>query len=355
MPPENVNEQAQNAITKSNENSKITLSNLVKDKAVQLWGDERGQQFASALVTASDKNPKIKSCTPESILSAMMACISVNLIPETPAQFAYLIPYGNRIQFQIGYKGLIELAYRSGQVLSINAELVFGDSYEQLENGETKLIPGDQFEHKLGTERGIHHIPNMYRDRTDYKNVTHVYATAKLKNGTTVFEVMNISEIDRIRETVKAKSTDSPWTTWWDQMAKKTVIKRLCKYLPSSTEDNRLQQAIMYDSWAEAGKLVYENDELVEREQQIDVKQEPKKLKNFAVQNEVKNEESSEETTEEQLIEDIKKVFEFKKLTAQQKMSICNQYLNTPFLEKGRKGDLELLLEHLTGEVKESK
>jgi len=346
MSPQNSNEKAQKAI----EEQKVSLSNIVKEKAITLWGDERGQQFASALVTASEKNPKIKSCTPESILSAMMACISINLVPETPAQFAYLIPYGNRIQFQIGYKGLIELAYRSGQIESINAELVFGEAYQKLDDGTELKIPADVFEHKLGTERGIVHQPNMNRDRTKFEEVTMVYATARLKNGTTVFEVMNISEIDKIRESAKAKSTDSPWNTWWDQMAKKTVIKRLCKYLPSSTEDNRLQEAIMYDNWAEAGKLKYENDRLIEGTPAVEER------KNFETKSYMKAPEDTqtEPLSKDEIIASINSLFKRLDLDESEQMNTCNKYLNTPFLDKAKETDLAELLKYLSEQVKET-
>lgn len=217
-------------------------ANMVRKYATGLINSKRAQQFAFQLsiMTKDPKNGhKIVNCTPESVLAAMMACVHLDIMPNTSEQYAYIIPYGNTAQFQLGYKGLVELAYRSGVVKSVNAELVFAE---------------DAFEVELGTERRLIHRPSFaVHDRTNYAQATHVYATAKLNNGEFVFEVLTKPELEKVRKSSKA-ANDGPWRDWPEAMAKKTAVKRLLKLLPSSTTDNRFKIAAEWDSRGEAGK-----------------------------------------------------------------------------------------------------
>lgn len=241
---------------------------LVEKYATRLISSERAQQFSTQISVMVQRQPLFKDADPLSIVTAMMACVGMDLMPNTPEQQAYLIPYkvsrptdekdeqGKTIwkkvvevQFQLGYKGLVTLMYRSGQVTSVNAELVF---------------EGDIFNVTLGSDRKLVHKPSFDVDRTNYSKVTHAYATVKLTNGETIFDVMTRKELDKIQESAKAKSTDSPWTTWPEAMAKKTVVKRITKLLPTSNVDDRLQYAAQVDSWAQAGRLKFKDGEIIE-------------------------------------------------------------------------------------------
>ncbi len=224
---------------------------MVRKYAHNLLGKERAQQFATHIAIMAQKEPKIRNADPQSVVAAMMACVHLNLMPNTPEGLAYIIPYGNAIQFQVGYKGLVKLAQRSGQIKSINAELIF---------------EGDEWNVELGTERKLTHKPNFDVDRTDYSKVTHAYMTAVLINGDRVFEIMTRKELDKIKDSSKATSTGTPWDKWPAEMAKKSVVKRATKLLPSSDEDNRLQFAAVFDSWGEAGKLNFRDGEIIEGE-----------------------------------------------------------------------------------------
>lgn len=207
-----------------------------------LQNEERAAEFATRVALIARDNEKLRNAinaNPDSFLTALLASASLDLMPNTPEQLAHIIPYGNAVQFQIGYKGLIKLARRSGEVLSISAENVF---------------KGDDFEVQFGSERTIHHIPDFDVDRTNYGLVTHAYAVAKLKNGETQFAVMTRKELDKIQATVKSSSTDSPWKQWPERQSIKTVLKRLCQLLPSSADD-LLQRAVALDNLAEGGKL----------------------------------------------------------------------------------------------------
>lgn len=211
--------------------------------ATKIWDKERATEFATRVALIARDNPQLHEAiktNPDAFMVAYMASVSLDLMPNTPEGLAYIIPYGNKVQFQIGYKGLLRLARRSGEIKTINAELVFD---------------GDHFRVKFGTERSIEHEPSFDVDRTDYSKVTHAYATAKLANGEDTFVVMSRKELDKIQATVKSSSTDTPWKQWPERQAIKTVLKRFAQILPSSTTDESLQKAVAMDSLAEAGRL----------------------------------------------------------------------------------------------------
>ncbi|HVA10604.1 MAG TPA: recombinase RecT [Candidatus Dormibacteraeota bacterium] len=208
--------------------------------ATALFDKERAKEFATRVALIARDNPQLKSAierNPDGFLSAYMASVSINLMPNTPEGDAYIIPYGDKVQFQTGYKGLVKLARRSGEIKTISAELVF---------------EGDHFDVELGTDRRITHKPEFDVDRTNYAGVTHAYATALLTNGEIQFAVMTRKELNKIQQSAKAKSTDGPWAQWPERQAIKTVVKRLTQFLP---KDDVLAKAVAMDSLAEAGKL----------------------------------------------------------------------------------------------------
>jgi recombination protein RecT len=228
---------------------KETATNVQAYAKKILNDDERAAQFFTQVSVMAKANPAIANAKPESSITAMLACIHLDLMPNTPEQLAHLIPYGGGIQFQVGYKGMLRLAQRSGQVLRVNAEVVYVD---------------DTFEYELGLEPKLRHIPSPTVDRTDTKLITHAYAVIKLSNGESDFTVMTRSELDKIKNFAKATSTDAPWNRWFAEQCKKTVLKRAFKLIPSSTTDNRLEMAATYDSWSEASKLKSKDGMIVE-------------------------------------------------------------------------------------------
>ncbi len=185
--------------------------------------------------TSIRTNPKLKICTPESLLGAVMQCAQLGLEP-TILGHAYLVPYRNKrevngkttwvdeAQFQIGYKGLIELARRTGQVSSIMAQAVH-------EN--------DEFDYEYGIEEKLRHKPGD-GDRGD---VIKYYAYAKFKDGGYSFLVMSRKDIeihrDRFSKSQRNGVHFGPWKDHFDEMAKKTVLKALMKYMPISIEFSR--------------------------------------------------------------------------------------------------------------------
>lgn len=182
-----------------------------------------GERFTRMVLSAMSTTPKLIECTPNSFLGAMMQAAQLGVEPNTPLGQAYLIPYKNKgtmeCQFQLGYKGLIDLAYRSGQVKDIQAHEVY-------EN--------DEFEYELGLEAKLRHKPAM----KDRGAVVAYYAVFHTKDGGYGFEVMSVDDIRNHAKKYSQSfnSSYSPWSRNFDEMAKKTVLKKCLKYAPLKTE-----------------------------------------------------------------------------------------------------------------------
>lgn len=175
------------------------------------------ERFTRMVLTALSSTPKLQTCTPQSFLGAMMQAAQLGVEPNTPLGQAYLIPYGNVCQFQLGYKGLIDLAYRSGEVSSIQAH---------------EVHEGDEFSFEYGLEPKLKHIPAQ----KDRGNVIMYYAVLKLKNGGVGFEVMSREDVEKFAMKKSKAYRSGPWQTDFDEMAKKTVLKKVLKYAPLKTE-----------------------------------------------------------------------------------------------------------------------
>lgn len=206
-------------------------------------------------LTCFRMNPRLAECEPASVFACVIQASQLGLRPGLMGE-CFLIPYkDNRNQkivctLQLGYQGMLELARRSGQVLSINAWLV----YEK-----------DQYAVRFGTDPGIEHIP--YLDGEAGK-VRLGYAVAKLTGGATHAEVMTVREINAHRDrsanyraAVQYKKTDNPWMTDYNEMARKTLIRRICKYLPKS---NELAIGMALDDSANRGTQILTVDEAID-------------------------------------------------------------------------------------------
>lgn len=211
------------------------------------------ERFTRMALSALNMNPKLRECTQMSFLAALMNAAQLGLEPNTSLGQAYLIPYNNKgtleCQFQIGYKGLIDLVYRNEMVQTIQAHCVY-------EN--------DVFDYELGLEPGLVHKPAL-KDRGE---LMAVYAMFRLQNGGCGFEVMSRADIDIYanRYSQGISSSYSPWKTNYEEMAKKTVIKRVLKYAPLKTDfiramavDNAVQKEISVDM-SEVQSDVIESD-----------------------------------------------------------------------------------------------
>jgi recombination protein RecT len=189
-------------------------------------------------LVAMAKQPVLLTCSQESIALALMESGSLGLAPTGVLGEAYLVPYWNKnksmneAQLQIGYRGLVKLARRSGTVFNVVADVV---------------REGDFFEWEKGLTPRLVHRPAQSGSRGP---LTYAYATAWVKEGPPPFDVMDAEEIEAIRQRSKAKDS-GPWVTDYFEMAKKTVIRRLCKSLDLSAD---AELAIAHDDDVEYGR-----------------------------------------------------------------------------------------------------
>lgn len=189
-------------------------------------------------LTEVRKVPALGKCNVQSFMGAIMQCAQLGIEPGAALGHAYLLPFGNgkasdglaNCQLIIGYRGMIDLARRSGQIVSLNARSVHAN---------------DTFHYSYGLDETLEHVPAP-GERGD---LTHVYAVAKLKGGGIQFEVMSKADVLKVKASSKA-GNNGPWVSHFDEMAKKTVIRRLFKYLPVSIE---MTQAVVLDEKADAG------------------------------------------------------------------------------------------------------
>lgn len=220
---------------------------LTKNKAAIMATLPHGFNFdrmCRSLINAISTTPQLAQCSPASLFLASVRSFSLGLEPNGALKEAYLVPYWNgkkscfEAQFQPSYIGLQTLARRSGEIAEVYAKAV-------KEN--------DVFDVEEGTERKIVHKPNYTKDRG---KAVCFYAVFRTKGGNVDFEVMSIDEIEAIRSLSKAKDADA-WTIHYEEMAKKTVMRRLLKRAPMSVE---LAAAVAIDNKASVGEFDNAND-----------------------------------------------------------------------------------------------
>jgi recombination protein RecT len=187
-------------------------------------------------MTSIQRTPKLLECDPITLVGAVIQSSQLGLEPDGILGHAYLVPFKNtkknrmEVQFIPGYKGLIDLARRSGQVNRISAHVVY-------EN--------ETFNMEYGTKEILEHKPLPPSTRGDRKGV---YAVAVLNDGSPHFEWLWNEEIEAVKR--QSKASFGPWQTHEDEMIRKTAIRRLVKYLPLSVE---LAKAAAIDELADAG------------------------------------------------------------------------------------------------------
>jgi recombination protein RecT len=218
------------------------------------------QRMLRVMALAIHKVPKLAECDPVTLLGAMMVCASLGIEPNTPLGHAYLIPFekkkkqGNQwvtervdVNLIIGYRGYVDLARRSGGMVSIHADVVY---------------EGDEFSFEYGSNMHLRHVPRG--GRTGRKPIW-AYAHAKLTDGE-AFEVLPYDQVLEIRDgsqayqqAVRAKEQNrlsqfesSPWVAFEHEMSAKTMVRRLSKWLPLSIE---FANAAALDAMSEANKV----------------------------------------------------------------------------------------------------
>ncbi|ROR28500.1 recombination protein RecT [Mobilisporobacter senegalensis] len=194
------------------------------------------ERFTRMALSAVNNTPKLAECSQMSFLAALMNAAQLGLEPNTSLGQAYLIPYQNKgkleCQFQLGFKGMIDLVYRNEKVQTIQAHCVYEEDY---------------FEYELGLDSKLAHKPAL----ANRGKMILVYAFFKLENGGFGFEVMSKEDIDihALKYSKGYSSQYSPWKSNYEDMAKKTVIKKVLKYAPLKID---FQRAISVDETVKA-------------------------------------------------------------------------------------------------------
>jgi recombination protein RecT len=203
-----------------NENTQLaTLRGIIS-------GDKMRQQFAAALprhltaerfcriaLTALSRTPKLADCTQESLMRCLLDLSALGIEPD--GRRAHLIPYGNQCTLVVDWKGLAELAMRSGIIAKLHADIV---------------CENDVFDYNLGEI--VRHEVNFKKPRGE---MFAAYAMAVTKDGPVFVSVLTKEEIDAVRKRSRA-GNNGPWVSDYNEMAKKTAFRRLSKWLPLSAE-----------------------------------------------------------------------------------------------------------------------
>lgn len=188
------------------------------------------EKFIRTTLTAVQMNPELLGADRRSLLGACMKAAQDGLLLDgrEAAPVIFNTKEGKKVQYMPMVGGILKKIRNSGELSSISAQVVYDK---------------DQFEYELGDNESITHKPFLGSDRG--KQIA-VYAVAKTKDGAIYREVMSVSDVEKVRAASRAGKF-GPWVDWWDEMAKKTVIRRMAKRLPSSAD---LDQVIANDNEA---------------------------------------------------------------------------------------------------------
>ena len=179
------------------------------------------ERFFQLAVSAYNSEPKLAECSVVSVLSCVMKCAALGMEPSAVDGLgrAYILPFRNKkthgmeATFILGYKGMLDLARRSGEIQSISAHPVY---------------EGDVFEYSYGLNESLTHVPQHKSDKLIY-----AYCVARFKDGGHYFNVLSRKDIEAARKASKA-GNGGPWVTNYDAMAVKTAVRRAFPYLPVS-------------------------------------------------------------------------------------------------------------------------
>ncbi len=205
----------------------VTLKNQIADPRMTaqfkmaLPAHVTPEKFQRVAITALNNAPDIANCDPKTVMNSLLKCAADGLLPDN--REAALVKFGAACQYMPMVGGLIKRMKNSGDLSTISAGVV----YEQ-----------DEFEFIMGDEERMTHKPKLTGERG--KPIL-AYAIAKFKDGGIQREVMTVQEIEKVRAVSKTGKS-GPWVQWWDEMAKKTVIHRLAKRVPTSAEIESLMQ-----------------------------------------------------------------------------------------------------------------
>lgn len=177
--------------------------------------------FTAEVRVAVVRAPRLLECNPVSVFDAITTCAQLGLSPSGRLGSAYLIPYGQKCTLVVGYRGMVDLAYRSGEIVSVGAQVVH-------EN--------DDFTAQEGFDLQVQHK----RTEDDPGPLRAVYAWANTRAGGAIKVLMYRREVDPIKRASLSKKRQgappTPWETNEEEMWKKTALRRLFKVCPLSPQ-----------------------------------------------------------------------------------------------------------------------
>ena len=209
-----------------------TVGNLSRIEQVCKGFDVKGSVMDMMQILS--KNTKLQSCTPLSVIGSIITASRLGISLDPNKKLAYLIPYGKECKLELSYMALIEImSFELG--IKLSAHVVY-------EN--------DVFEPEYGGSPNLKHIPKCFGDKG---NMIGVYAIAKYPDGTIDFECLDIGQIEACRKV--SKNPNGVWKTWYNEMAKKSAIRRLFKRLPKTGKADKIAA---YDEKTEIGEDISE-------------------------------------------------------------------------------------------------
>lgn len=174
------------------------------------------EKFTRVAMTAIQNNPDLANADRTSLFGSIVRLAQDGLLPD--GREAAIVMFGNKAQAMPMIAGVLKKIRQSGDVAKVSAQVV-----HEL----------DEFVWSLGFDEDVTHVPPAL-DKPRGKPIG-AYATAVLKDGSRLLEVMSLEEIEKVRNVSRAKG-NGPWVQWWGEMARKTVMRRLSKRLPMSTD-----------------------------------------------------------------------------------------------------------------------
>ena len=196
-------------------------------------------RFCRVAIYAAINTPKLLDCTKRSFIGALLECGTLGLEPGVAGQ-CWLIPYAKKATLVLGYRGLLQLQYRSGKVSVSYANVVY---------------ESDEFEYELYPPRLIHKpVRGVAGAEPERGGLMAVYSVMKNALGHEHWNVMEGHEVLKIKAMApNSDKKDSPWIRWEPAMWKKTGLKQHNKVMPISIEDRSMERAVELDNRADAG------------------------------------------------------------------------------------------------------
>lgn len=175
--------------------------------------DNAAPSFISSILTIFNSNPKLRECSPNSILSAAGIAAALKLPINPSLGFAFIVPYKGHATFQLGSKGFIQLAMRSGQYRTLNSGAVYEGQIKEVDFETGEIIRGEKVSDEVVGYVAFMELVNGFK-KSLYMTVDEIRAHAEKYSQSYAYDL-------------RYGKKSSVWSTNFDAMAKKTVLKRL--------------------------------------------------------------------------------------------------------------------------------